>query len=445
MARSARKGSTNARYSFKQHGSTSRKQGRLGDYVLQPNSGTEAWSPSWNHTTTVFRPFPVPSPEDPDALCGFKLSDDADDFDDWIRGYPTARSWGDPGITFLLYDPLEDFNPEEHPAWVLFRCVDGRVQAGQAPAHWDALLKGGQGRSAMLRAPQDLYLMQGALLEQRSKVYTPPRGGSPDDDLVILECTRSVIQELAPQLNTIDFDPVSLEAGSGGLFQIYQRGGAADPEQASDAGFGGRRGGISSREERVIGYGVKVIKEWNGTSGDLSSVADMVANKVKPWEDVVRIMTIEEQAHLLAKHFPADVIWEAFADHRYEGWIPEHVERAVTQSTSVAVPAPAPVPPGAPVPPASAADWKAPSAAPAAPASGWGAARPADNETASDPLARPTGPPKAVADSVEIDPTVPDGLPVDGIANAMQGGQQPNAPRSRADIVEEARRAVNDE
>lgn len=436
MAHSARRGTTQ-RYSFKQHGSASRKQGRLGDYVLQPNTGSEAWSPSWNHTTTVFRPFPVPSAEDPAQLCGFKLSDDPDDFDDWIRGYPSARNWGDPGITFLLYDPTDDINPEDHPAWVLFRCVDGRVQAGQAPAHWQALLQGGQGRSAMLRAPQDLYLMQGALLEQRSKPYDPPRGGSPDDDLVVLECTRSVIQEMAPQLNEIDWDPISLEPGNGGLLQIYQLGGAADPEQASSGGFGGRRGGISSRsEDRKIGYGVKVIREWNGVSGDLSGVADMVASKVKPWEEVVRVLPIEEQAHLLAKHFPADVIWEAFADHRYEGWIPEHVERAVNQSVSVASPG---VPPAAPAAP----EAQAPAAPPAPAAgisSGWGAARADANSPAADPLARPAVPAEGATD---VDPTVPDGLPVDNIASAMEG--TPEQPRSRADIVAEARRAVSDE
>jgi hypothetical protein len=352
------------------------------------------------------------------------LSDDPDDWDDWIRGYPAARNWGDPGITFLLYDPTDDINPEEHPAWVLFRCVDGRVSAGQAPAHWQSLLQGGQGRSAMLRAPQDLYVMQGALLEQRSKPYDPPRGGSPDDDLLILECTRSVIQEMAPQLNEIDWDPVSLEAGSGGLLQIYQLGGAADPDQEPAGGFGGRRAGLSSRsEDRKIGYGVKVIREWNGVSGDLSGVADMIHSKVKPWEDVLRILPIEEQAHLLAKHFPADVIWEAFADHRYEGWIPEHVERAINQPVSVASP-------GVP-----SEDVPAPPAPAAGLASGWGAAR-ADETAAADPLARPTGP-------AEVDPTVPEGLPVDDIASAMAAPAEET--RTRADIVEEARKAVSDE
>jgi hypothetical protein len=435
MAHSARRGTT-SRYSFKKHGRSSRKQGRLGDYVLKPNNGTEAWSPSWNHTTTVFRPFPVPSAEDPNQLCGFKLSEEPDDFDDWIRGYPAVRNWGDPGITFLLFDPTDDINPEDHPAWVLYRCVDGRVQAGQAPAHWQALLQGGQGRSAMLKAPQDLYLMQGALLEQRSKPYNPPRGGAPEDDLVVLQVTQSAIQEMAPLINEMDGDLVSLEAGQGGLLQIFQLGGAADPSHAGSSGFGeSRESSYGRSKDRKIGYGVSVIQEWNGVSGDLSAVAEMVSQKVKPWEEVVQILPIEEQAHLLAKHFPADVIWEAFADHRYEGWIPEHVERAVNQSVSVASPGTPPATTEQVATEAPASPFAAPAPVSAAPESGWGAARAA--EAPADPLARPTGPVVT-----ETDPTVPAGLPVDDIASAMAAA---STPKTRDDIIAEARKAISDE
>tara|TARA_Y100000593_G_scaffold49423_1_gene93085 strand:- start:4392 stop:5021 length:630 start_codon:yes stop_codon:yes gene_type:complete len=201
--------------------------------------------------------------------------------------------------------------------------------------------------------------------------------------------------------------------------------------------------------DRVIGYGVKVIREWNGTSADLSGVADMVRTKVKPWDEVIRIMTIEEQAHLLAKHFPADVIWEAFADHRYEGWIPEHVERAMTQATHVASPgvpqqqAPAPTPTPAAETQAATPGQTAP------PTGGWGASRPTGEAT--DPLARPTGPDNT-RESTAVDSTVPDGLPVDGIASAMSGGEEPTAQpgswppstTTREEIVEAARRAVND-
>lgn len=417
MAQSARRGQT-SRYSFKKHGSASRSKGRLGDYVLKPNNGTEVWSPSWNNTTTIFRPYPVPTPEDPNVLCGFRNSDEPDDFDDWIRGYPAARNWGDPGITFLLYDPTEDINPEDHPAWVLFRCVDGRVQAGQAPAHWQALLKGGAGRSAMLKAPQDLYVMQGALLEQRSKPYTPPRGGSPDDDLVVFQCTKSVVSEMASLVNVMEGDLVSLDPGQGGFLQIYQLGGAADPDLQDAAGFGGSRGSAYGGADRKIGYGVKLIKEWNGVTADLSSVADMVKKKVQPWEDVIRILSIEEQAHLLAKHFPPDVIWEAFADHRYEGWIPEQVERAINQPVSVASPG---------IPQAAAPAVEAP--APTPPTAGWGAARP--EVEGADPLARPTGPANTTTD-----PSVPGGFPVDAIADAMA------SPPSREDIVAQAHKAI---
>jgi hypothetical protein len=226
-----------------------------------------------------------------------------------------------------------------------------------------------------------------------------------------------------------DFDPISLEPGKGGAFRIYQRGGSADPEVASGGGFGGTRSGFTRTEDRVIGYGVECVTEWNGISCDLSSVADMIRAKSKSWDDIIRIMTHEEQAHMLAKHFPADVIWAAFSDHRHEGWIPEHVERAMTQPATVPVVA---VPPqqAPPAPAAGIASLTSPS--------GWAAA-PLSAGTTADPLARPTG----QADEITDPALAEGGLPVDSIADAMQGGGAQG--RTREDVVADARRAMEDD
>ena len=420
-------------YSFKRHGTTSRKQGRLGDYVLKNSSGCEVWTPSWNHTTTVVRPLGVPSLEDASQWCEFRRSDEPDDFDDWIRGYPAVRSWGDPGVTFILYDPTDDsYDIDSNPAWVLWRCVDGQVSSGQAPAEWKALTERGQNRGAMIATPKDLYVMQCALLEHKSKPYNPPRGGSEGDSTVVLECTRTVIESLIPALEDAgpDFNPISLEPGKGGAFRIYQMGGSADPDIASGGGFGGTRSTFTQQKDRMIGYGVKCVTEWNGISCDLSGVADMIQAKSKPWDDIIRIMTHEEQAHMLAKHFPADVIWAAFSDHRHEGWIPEHVERAMTQPVSVPVAA---------VPPQQAPPAPAAGIATTTPPSGWAAAPAASAGAVADPLARPTGQAAEVTDPALAE----GGLPVDSIADAMQGGDVQE--RTREDVVADARRAMEDD
>lgn len=428
MSKYAREGSAGA-YSFKRHGATSRKQGRLGDHVLKSNSGCDVWTPSWNHTTTVFRPFPVPSLHDSSQMCEFQKSDEPGDWDDWIRGYPAVRSWGDPGVTFLLYDPTDDsYDVTANPAWILWRCIDGQVSSGQAPAAWKELTERGQNRGPLIASPKDLYLMQGAILEHKSKPYNPPRGGGESDPPLVLECTSTVLESLLPALDEMPdgFDPISLEVGKGGAFRIYQMGGSADPNISAGGGFGGARSGFTRREERVIGYGVKCVTEWNGISCDLSSVAEMIKSKTKAWDDIIQIMDHEQQAHLLAKHFPPDVIWAAFSDHRHEGWIPERVERAITQPVSV---------PGVAVPTQDVT--QATPAPDADVASGWAAAPPAVSADV-DPLARPVGPSEEVTD-----PTLPDGLPVDAIADAMQddGSQE----RTREDIVADARKAMEDD
>ncbi len=443
MAQQGRDASTRPRYNFKQYGQSSRKQGRLGDHVIKPQSGCEVWTPTWNHTTTVFRPFPVPSREDPEVLCGFRCSDQPNDFDDWIRGYPAVRSWGDPGLTFLLYDPTDhNYDPETNPAWVLWRFIDGRSSAGQASPEMQRLTKGGEGRSAMIKRPGDIFIMQGALLEHKSKPNSPPRGGAEDDDLLILECTSTVIQALSPQLNELSppdtYDPVSLEPGQGALFRIYQLGGAADPDiSEGGSGFGGQRMGGQQRDF-IRGYGAKVIREWNGVSGDLSGVADMVQEKVKPWDDIVNIMTHEEQAKLLSRHFPPQVIWDAFADYRQSGWIPENVIREMTAPTTVPVQTDvsSQQPPMSTVPadsvPGTVTD-----------AGGWGVTREAGPQpTEADPAARPQGD----TQTTEVtDQTVPDGIPMDDIAAAAgQGTAEAGQDGALDDAIADARRAVNE-
>ena len=127
MSQAARPSTGRKAFNFKQHGKT-KKQGRQGDYVINPThrNNVEAWVPSWNHTTTVIRPYPVPSQEDPSQLTGYRISAADDHYDDWIRGYPAVRNFGAKGLTYILYDPRDEhYDPASNPAWILYRAIKG--------------------------------------------------------------------------------------------------------------------------------------------------------------------------------------------------------------------------------------------------------------------------------------------------------------------------------
>jgi hypothetical protein len=353
MTHAARPSTGGGSFKFKQHGK-SKKQGRQGDYVFNPRyrNSVEGWVPSWNHTTTVFRPYPVVSQEDEGQLTEYRYSSAPDDFGDWIRGYPAVRNFGSKGLTYLLYDPRDEtYDPATNPAWVLFRAIKGARDAGTADAKWAPLLEGGAGRGAELRAPSDLYLMQGALLEHRGKSYSPPRGGAQNDDLVVLEMGPSCYDRLSTLLNTrVDGatedgtwdemfthgDPISLEEGKGKFISFYQAGGAADPSMQAQSGSFGESRDTGTRENRVFGFGCTIYDEWNGVPADLSGVADMVRGKAMAWDELINIMPDEDQAALLCDSFAPDVIEYGFRD--FPEWITDRVRTKLSAAASFTQP-----------------------------------------------------------------------------------------------------------
>jgi hypothetical protein len=445
-------------FNFQRHGRGTKKQGRFGDFVIKAEyrNRIETWTPSWNHTTTVARFLPVTAQENGGELTGYRLSGADDHFDDWVRGYPAVRNFGATGLTMLLYDPRDEtYDPRtQNPCWVLYHAVQTCVDAGQAPAgHWAPLLKGGQGRGAQLKRPQDIYLAQCALMQHKDKTYSPPRGGAKNDDLVVLEMGPSCWDHLAPLLNERKSDapadsdnweevfvhgnPIALEPGCGRFITFYQAGGTADPDfvQQAQSSFGGDRDPSGGRD-KVFGYGCSIYTEWNGTSADLSApeVADMFKEKVMPWDEILYIPSEEKQAELLGDAFPADVIEFAFRDH--PEWISEKVRRKLAQTTTVAQSDEADT--------ADTTQALTETTQQNAPETGFGAVR--RTATAADAMfddtaARPgTTQPDANTVLTEVeDVTVPDGIP----ASAEAAGQQ-SAPRtrSRGDIIDSAREAM---
>ena len=448
MTHAARPSTGGGAFKFKQHGK-SKKQGRQGDYVFNPRyrNSVEGWVPSWNHTTTGFRPYPVVAQEDAAQLTEYRYSSAPDDFGDWIRGYPAVRNFGSKGLTYLLYDPRDEtYDPASNPAWVLFRAIKGARDAGQAEASWAPLLEGGAGRGAELRAPSDLYLMQGALLEHRGKSYSPPRGGAQNDDLVVLEMGPSCYDRLSTLLNTkaegatedgtwdemfAHGDPISLEAGKGKFISFYQAGGSADPSMQSQSGSFGESRTTGGRENRVFGFGCTIYNEWNGIPADLSEVSDMVRGKVMAWDDLINIMSDEEQAALLCDSFAPDVIEYGFRD--FPEWITDRVRTKLAAAVSYQQPG---------------TNYQQPTAPPAAPATAdeaFGApaaATPPTTNTGADATAGGFGSVRgeatgAAGGSTEAqDPIVPTGsIPEDA---AVRPG------RSQA-VMDAAREAVRDQ
>jgi len=463
------------RYSFSQHGNSEQGQ-RHGNYLIQ-NNQADLWSPAYGAGVTTIRIFPAPSPDLPTEWDPYRFpaADPHEPlgFGDWIRRYPAVRSMGDPSVTFITNDPgnpqIED--PQMTPGWLLYRAIDRAVASGQDRPGWASLLRGGRGRGAQLSRPSEVYLVQCAIMSYKNRAYSPPKGFGQDDKLCIMELGPSaglaMINELHREIEGYqgdpdDFsgryfngDPIDLDAGRFINFFTLKDGDPRQTAQAQNSGWnqgsnnpasGGGRGGNDSEP---IGYGCFMEEQFQGIPARLREYETVVRARVQPWEELVRVPTIEEQAHLLADKFPPEVIEYAWAAH--PEWIPEEVSRRARAAVSVGAPGGMPQagPAGSPplagstqpvaggaeapaqqAPPAQAGAWGQSGAAPAAPAP----VAPHQEQMAPPQAAPPQAAPPQMAPPTQQPPAhqpmMPQGNPpVAGQAPpaTMGWGTQPNA------------------
>lgn len=408
-------------YSYNQHGRQTR--GMMGDHVIRKGAGVEVWKPSWKGTTTTLRLFPALCPENPAEWDPWRFSGEDDDYGDWIRTYPAVRNFGDPGVTFVLYDPTDQaYDAQGNPAWILYNAITRALDAGTGDPKWVPYTKGSTGRGAALKRPQDITVLQGAILQHNNKDYDPPRGGAANDSTCVIELSNSAAQAMLEAMNErrpefrgdpddyqgmfVHGDPIAINHGA--FINFYQLG--QDPrermqvnEQRRGSSFGQarptERGGGGRGNDEPIGYGCFLTPTYKGMPADLTGVEDLIRKKFKPWDEVIQILDTEQQIRLLSGAFPADMIIYAFQDTHRE-LIPESVWRAYQNRSQAPTGGQLPQQPaapagqrrgwGAPAPDASAGQGTGPVAGAD---DGYDDGAPVDAEPQSEAPAAPAGQP----------------------------------------------------
>ena len=345
-------------YVFSQHGGGD-NDSSAGNYCYKSGM-VSSWSPPYENGVLTFRIFPGLSAEDRNKFDPYRWpSDDQQDplgFGDWIRGYPAVRGAGAQPTTFFYNDPanpiVEDIRMT--PAWVLRNAVETAIRQKVDRPGWAALVTG---RRPTLPKPSTLYVLQGCVVVWRNKVFSPPRGLSPRDKTVIIQLSPSAFSAFMQQCNLenpnytgalddwesryTNGDPISLETGR--FVTIYTLS-DGDPrlaraQQASRwqsqmhtqaQTFG------AAQEQKPIGYGCYMEPSFGSIPARFSDYESYVRAKVQPWNDIIHVPTLEQQAHLLADKFPPDVICYAWLDSHPE-WVPEDIRRKAVGARQVAV------------------------------------------------------------------------------------------------------------
>jgi len=359
------------RYIMSEHGNSD-VNARHGNHLLVPGAAN-LWQPAYDAGPTTIRILPGLNPNytndvvadpntsyfDPYRFPSTNL-EDPNGFGDFIRRYSAVRSMGDPSTTFIYHDPADDEagDKEMTPPWILYRAIDRAVASGNERPGWGALLRGGQGRGAQLSRPSEIYLVQCMVMLHKGNVYPTPKGFAADEQTVVMELGRSagsaLVAELAKEVdgyvgNPDDFqaryvngDPVSLDQGRYVTFYTLKQGDprtqSASPQAASGwSASAGTAPIVDSQGRPLLGYGCFMEETFNGGLPVLTDFENNVRSKVRSWDDIINIPTVEKQAQLLADKFPPDVIEYAWRDTHPE-WIPEEVRARAVAAVSVQVP-----------------------------------------------------------------------------------------------------------
>ncbi len=350
---SLRQRSGQRRYNFAEHGN-SNQGSKQGKFIIK-NNLAQHWNPCWGDGVTVIRPYPAKSIEQGVTWDPYRYSAEGNQFGDWIRRYDAVRNFGDPGVTFIIADPADPTreDPQRLPAWELFNAIDKAVSSGQEQQGWAGLLRGGRNRGAVLSRPSEVYLIQGAIMQHKTELFSSPRGFG-DDKPLMLELSSNAGVSMLTELNRlnensgapegdwehmfVNGDAVSLDYGR---FITFYKLADGDPRQRQQQQAGGWNSAgqqaTGARQADPIGYGCYLEPTFNGIPANLRQFESMIQNKVQMWDDILWFPTVEEQAHLIADKFPPDVILYAWRDH--PDWIPETIRNRAVAHHAVNAPA----------------------------------------------------------------------------------------------------------
>jgi hypothetical protein len=304
-----------------------------------------------------------------------------------------AFNIGMQGITFIAKDPRDDtIDLMQHPVALLHRAIPAAVKSAQAPPAWNPLVFGREGRSAPLTPIKDGFLLQCILMEHKSKPALPPLGSRLEDPVIVMLLSQSAGEALLRKLEERDDNgnlryPDITDVENGMFIQFHQAGtqGPATPI-----------GGPAPAQTEGYRYDVELYPTYHSVSASVSGISDLLARKSKQWDDIVQVLSLEEQVRKLCRSgIPASALVYALGEV-YGQYIPDEVHEQARQTAQ---------------PAAAQTGWGVPSQVPSQPsgqrppaAGGWGMAASVAG-TAHDP-SMPVVTPRPADDPVSPAPAV---------------------------------------
>ena len=314
---------------------------------------------------TTYRLLPAPDPASPNQFLPARFGPLSDDIYPWLNCFYAWRSGGNPNETFLLYDP---YAPEyegrtgetikwELPAFQLYLAIGRAKKAGAGKVWWQSLNDGQQGKSAIIKRPEFMYLAYAAIYEHGDDSHVAsPLGLDPNKRPVLLDMGADIGKTIAALVNIrrkefaddIPEDlpinkafrvvnPVGVKSAT--IFRTFAVESHDPRTLTKKAAFKGEPlppqgtcldidAPTAPGEPRLkrAGFHTYALKEHGGISTSIEAEAGSLWRRLKPLSNVneggvLLFPTIEEQVRILSRivvhdNKPAlDFFEYAFADH----------------------------------------------------------------------------------------------------------------------------------
>jgi hypothetical protein len=187
--------------------------------------------------------------------------------------------------------------------------------------------------------------MQGILMEHKSQPQNPPRGCLMEHSPIVLLMSQSAGLALLDKISEKDADgnwqwPDIVTLDGGRFIQFHQAGtqhnvaAGGQPQQMGAQMTVGGGGAVAENR-----YETELLELYNGISPTYQGLHEVAQAHVKPWNEIIRVPTIEDQVKMLCSAgIPATAIVYALGDV-YAEFIPQHTfDQARAQQTTTTVP-----------------------------------------------------------------------------------------------------------
>ena len=291
---------------FRMPSENAARESNRGDHILKPGSGMVK-RPSWSKSDpTVIRVLP--------CIQGNNFQPSRyteNDFSGWFYAASMVLGFGNPQKSWIAYDPEDrHYDTRNNPAVIIYDLVR-QVESGKmrGPQEWALMIKGGQGRSALISRPDTALIVRCAVYEYKGQPNTPPDGLGQNHQTVFMLLKKSAWTAMNKEINTpsgvnsedpnLKFkhgDFVSLTDGSYMLFfemGFVPRGYEALKPPQPMSGYNSKM--------KPIGYDCILSKTYRGqpASFNQEEIAMIARRVATPIRDCLNFPSDEEQVRFI--------------------------------------------------------------------------------------------------------------------------------------------------